>query len=56
MYEQEAAAILGVPEDVTQVALLPIGYYSGDTFRPAERIPAHTRTYWDGWGQPEESS
>jgi nitroreductase len=50
MYEAEAAALLGIPDDVTQVALLPIGYYLGDGFRPAGRIDARTRTYWNGWG------
>ncbi len=51
MYEQEAAEILGVPDEITQVALLPIGYYTGDTFKAAGRIPATERTHWEGWGQ-----
>tara|TARA_B100001971_G_C18094358_1_gene485242 strand:- start:245 stop:955 length:711 start_codon:yes stop_codon:yes gene_type:complete len=51
MYEQEAAEILGVPDDITQVALLPIGYYTGDTFKTAGRISADQRTYWDSWGE-----
>jgi nitroreductase len=50
MFEDEAAQILGVPDDFTQVALLPIGYYTGDTFRPAGRISAGERTHWDAWG------
>ena len=50
MFEAEAAELLGIPDDVTQVALLPIGYYTGDGFRPAGRIDARTRTYWNGWG------
>lgn len=50
MYESEAAELLGIPDDITQVALLPIGYYTGDTFRPAGRIPARDRTYWGSWG------
>ena len=52
MYEAEAAEILGIPADFTQVALLPIGYYTGETFKTAGRIPAKERTYWDHWGQP----
>ena len=51
MHEQEAAAILGIPEDITQVALLPIAYFTGDSFKPAGRIPAVDRTYWGGWGE-----
>lgn len=50
MYEAEAAELLGVPDDMTQVALLPIGYYTGETFRRAGRIDARTRTSWDHWG------
>lgn len=50
MYEHEAAELLGVPHDVTQVALLPIGYYTGDTFRQAGRLPASERTHWGSWG------
>lgn len=51
MYEQEAAELLGIPDDITQAALLPIGYYKGETFRRADRIPARDRTYWGDWGE-----
>jgi nitroreductase len=50
-YEKEVAAILGIPDTVTQVALLPVAYFTGDDFKPAERMPAKEITYWDGWGQ-----
>ena len=50
-YEQAAAEILGVPDDVTQVALLPVAYYQGADFKPAQRIPAKERTYWNSWGK-----
>jgi nitroreductase len=48
--EKEASALLGVPDDVTQVALLPVAYTTGDDFKPAVRPPAETLTYWDTWG------
>ncbi len=48
-YEQEVAALLGIPETVTQAALLPVAYYTGDDFQPAKRRPAREVTYWDGW-------
>jgi nitroreductase len=51
-YEQEAARLFGIPANVTQVALLPVAYYRGNDFKPALRIPAHTRTYWNRWGTP----
>ncbi len=50
-YEKEVAAILGIPDNVTQVALLPVAYFTGDDFKPAARMPAKEVTYWDGWGQ-----
>ena len=51
-YEQAAAARLGIPPDVMQVALLPVAYYRGTDFKPARRIPARDRTYWNQWGAP----
>jgi nitroreductase len=48
--EKEAAELLGIPEDITQVALLPVAYTVGDDFKPAERPPVETITYWDMWG------
>jgi len=50
-YEREVAAILGIPADVTQAALLPVAYYTGEGFKPARRVPARERTYWNDWGQ-----
>ncbi len=49
-YEQEVAAILGIPDNFTQVALLPVAYFTGDDFHPAKRRPASEITYWDAWG------
>ncbi len=51
MYEKEAAAILGVPDNIIQAALLPVAYFKGTDFKPAKRIPAQELTYWDTWGQ-----
>jgi nitroreductase len=50
VYEREVAQLLSIPDTMTQVALLPVAYYTGDDFRPAARIPARERTYWDTWG------
>ncbi len=49
-YEREIAALLGVPDHITQAVLFPVAYYHGDDFRPARRIPAAELTYWDEWG------
>ncbi len=48
-YEFEVGEILGIPKNVTQAALLPIAYFTGGDFRPATRLPAKDRTYWNGW-------
>ena len=50
MYESEAATLLGMPEGLTQGALLAVAYFTGDDFQPAKRIPGRERTYWDTWG------
>jgi nitroreductase len=51
MHEAEAAKLLGVPETVTQVALLPVAYFTGTDFKPAKRLPAADRVHWDAWGR-----
>ena len=49
-YEQEVAALLGIPDNMAQAVLLPVAYFTGEDFRPARRVPATQRTYWDQWG------
>ncbi len=49
-YENEAADLLGIPADYTQAVLMPLGYFKGETFKPAKRIPPKQLTYWDTWG------
>jgi nitroreductase len=48
--EEEAAALLGVPDGYSQVGLLPVAYTTGGDFRPAVRPPVEGITYWDTWG------
>ena len=50
-YESECNAILGIPDHVTTAVMLPVAYFTGETFKPAKRLPAHELTYWDHWGQ-----
>jgi nitroreductase len=50
MHEKQAAAILGIPDDVTMTALLPVAYTIGDGFKPATRPPAEEITFFDTWG------
>ncbi|MFN0089741.1 MAG: nitroreductase family protein [Acidimicrobiales bacterium] len=49
--EAEAAAeLLGIPPGVSQVALFPVAYTKGVTFKRAARRPAREITYFDSWG------
>jgi nitroreductase len=50
-YEREVGALLGIPETVTQAALIPVAHSTGGDFRAARRVPARERTYWDAWGR-----
>jgi nitroreductase len=50
-YEREAAALLGLPDTLTQAALIPVAYTVGTDFRPAARRPVAEVTHWDGWGR-----
>jgi nitroreductase len=49
MFEQDAAAALGIPDTITQAGLFPVAYYTGTDFKPAKRLPAAGRTHWDRW-------
>jgi nitroreductase len=48
-YASEVAGLLGIPDQVTQAALLPVAYFKGEDFKPAARVPATELTYWDSW-------
>jgi nitroreductase len=48
--EKEIGRALGIPEDVTQMALIPVAYTRGKTFRPAARPPVEKIVSWDTWG------
>lgn len=51
-HESEVAELLGIPPTVTQVCLLAVGYYTGDSFAPAPRRPATEVTYLNRWKAP----
>jgi nitroreductase len=55
LHEREAAAQLGIPENVTQTILLPVGYTRNAVLRPAERRPPGDVTYWNRWGHEKRS-
>ena len=49
MREREAADLLGIPDDVMQVALLPVAYTLGTDFKRASRPPVANITHWNQW-------
>jgi len=48
--EQEAADILGMPEGIMQVGLLPVAYTKGTDFKAVSRPPIESITHWNSWG------
>ena len=50
-FEAEAAELLGIPPNVSQVAMTPVAFYTGDDFKVASRLPADRVTYFNGWKQ-----
>ena len=49
--EAEVKAVLGIPEDFTTWAMIPVGYPLG-RWGEAKRLPVREVTYWDGWRNP----
>ena len=49
-FEKEVAELLAMPEDVMQVALLPVAYTKGTDFKIAKRQPPEEITHFDTWG------
>lgn len=47
--EREVAALLGIPDNVLQVALLPVAYTKGTDFKRALRSPVSEVTHWNEW-------
>ena len=48
-HEKEAAELLGIPDDVLQVALLPVAYTKGADFKRANRPDPSTIIHDDKW-------
>lgn len=53
-YADEIRQLLNIPPQMTQAALLPVAYYTGEDFQPAQRVSAENFTYWDTWGATTE--
>ena len=51
-HEAEAAELLGIPDHLTQVGLLPVAYTKGTDFKAAARPPVEEITYLDTYKNP----
>jgi hypothetical protein len=49
MADDEMRAILGLPDNVYHTTTIPTAYYTGTTFRRAERIPLDDVVHFDRW-------
>ena len=53
--EDAVAELLGIPDGVTPVAMLPVAWTKGSEFRRAPRPPARDITFFDGFGRTYRS-
>jgi len=50
-YEDQAKAVLGIPDEVRVVELLALGYPKyGETGRPKSRLAMNEIVHWEKWG------
>ena len=49
MRADEVGRLLGAPADLTQIVMLPVGYYKGSSFGRATRRAAADAIHWDRW-------
>ena len=52
--EQDVAELLGIPEAMTQIAMIPVAWTKGTDFKLAPRYPAREITYFDGFARTWE--
>ena len=50
----EVKELLGIPDDVTEIAMFPVAWTVGTDFRPAPRHPAREIAYFDGYARTYE--
>jgi nitroreductase len=51
----ELREVLGVPETSTQIAMIPVAWYTGDDFKKAPRYPARQVTFIDQYAHTWET-
>lgn len=53
--EDEVRELLGIPEGITQIVMLPVAHTIGTDFKAANRRPADEITYFDRWGNTSKA-
>jgi nitroreductase len=53
LHEDDVKSLLGIPDDVETMALVPIGWPKGKFGKPS-RLPVDKVVYWDGWGVTQQ--
>jgi nitroreductase len=53
LHETEVKDLLGIPEGVETMALIPLGWPEG-RFGPPVRLPVEKVVYWEKWGERRE--
>jgi nitroreductase len=53
-HQADVAGLLGIPDDVTQIALLPVAYTTTTEFHPAARPRIEAITYYDRWEHTQQ--
>ncbi len=52
--QDDLAELLGIPDGMTQIAMLPVAWMKGSEFKAAPRLPAREITYVDGFSRTWE--
>jgi len=52
--QDDVATLLGIPEGMTQIAMIPVAWTKGTDFKRAPRYPAREITYVDGFARTWE--
>jgi nitroreductase len=53
LHEDDVKKLLGIPDDVETMALIPVGKPKGKFGRP-ERLPVEKVVFWDSWGDRQD--
>ncbi len=48
-HADRVAELLDLPDDFTQAVMLAVGFYTGDGFKPAARLPVSSYAHRNGW-------